>query len=564
MNWIISVLRQYPELAIFITLSIGYFIGFLKVKNFSLGTVTSVLLVGVLVGQLDITIGPTVKAVFFLLFLFGVGYSVGPQFFAGLKKDGVPQMLFAAVVCVFSLVFPFLIGKIMGYDMGLTSGMLAGSQTISAVIGVASDTINNLPLDAAQKASLINKIPVAYAVSYVFGTAGSAWVLASIGPRLLGGNLVQKAKELEKQLGADSIGDDPAITSAYDRVIYNAYKILDNSYAVNKTVAQVEAELFRNNRRLFIQRIRRGNEIFDAKEDFVIQVDDVIALGGRREFMMDYTAVNEKEILDVELLNFPVEVLRVTIAKKRIIDQTIAEIRMQPYMHGVVLRSLSRSGIEMPLLPNTSLYRGDVLQILGSKKDVEVAVKEIGYADRPTNATDMVFVGLGIFLGGLIGAITFKVSGIPLSLSTSGGALIAGLFFGWLRGKHPTFGRIPEPALWVMNNMGLNVFIAIVGISAGPSFISGFKEAGWGLFIAGAIATALPLIFALLLGRYVFKFHPIITLGCAAGARTTTAALGAIQDAVQSKTPALGYTVTYAVGNTLLIIWGVVIILLMS
>ncbi len=108
------------------------------------------------------------------------------------------------------------------------------------------------------------------------------------------------------------------------------------------------------------------------------------------------------------------------------------------------------------------------------------------------------------------------------------------------------------------------MFIAVVGIAAGPSFIEGFKEAGWGLFIAGAAATALPLIFALYLGRYIFKFHPIITLGCAAGSRTTTAALGAIQDAVKSKTPALGYTVTYAVGNTLLIIWGVLIIILMS
>lgn len=564
MDWITSILRQYPELAIFITLSIGYFIGFLKIGKFSLGTVTSVLLVGVLIGQLDIPIGSTIKAVFFLLFLFGVGYSVGPQFFAGLKKDGLPQMFFAAIVCIFSLIVPFLIGKLMGYDMGITSGMLAGSQTISAVIGVASDTINNLPLDAGEKTGLINKIPVAYAVTYIFGTAGSAWILASLGPKILGGNLVEKAHELEKQLGADSIGDDPSITSAYDRVIYNAYQILENSFAVGKTVQEIEAELLKHNRRLFIQRVRKADKIVDASNDLIVEVNDVIALGGRREFMMDYVAATEKEILDVELLNFPVEVLSITIANKHVVNKSVSEIRLGSYMHGVIIRSLKRSGIEMPLLPNTVLNRGDVLQILGSKRDVEVAVKELGYADRPTNTTDMVFVGLGIFLGGLIGTLTFKISGVPLSLSTSGGALIAGLFFGWLRGKHPTFGRIPEPALWVMTNMGLNVFIAIVGISAGPSFIEGFKEAGWGLFISGALATALPLILGLFIGRYVFKFHPIITLGCTAGARTTTAALGAIQDAVKSKTPALGYTVTYAVGNTLLIIWGVIIILLMS
>ena len=140
---------------------------------------------------------------------------------------------------------------------------------------------------------------------------------------------------------------------------------------------------------------------------------------------------------------------------------------------------------------------------------------------------------------------------------------VAGLLFGWLRSKHPTFGGIPEPSLWVLNNVGLNMFIAVVGIAAGPSFIAGFKEVGVSLFIVGALATAIPLVSGLLMAKYLFKFHPALSLGCTAGARTTTAALGAIQDAVESDTPALGYTVTYAVGNTLLIIWGVVIVLLM-
>lgn len=564
MDWIITTLKDYPELAIFLTISLGYFIGKFKIGSFSLGTVTSVLLVGVLVGQLDIVISPNVKSVFFLMFLFAVGYSVGPQFFGGLKKDGLPQMFYAAIVCVLCLICPYLIGKIMGYDMGLTAGMLAGSQTISAVIGVASDTINQLGIPADQKAALINKIPVAYAVTYIFGTAGSAWLLASIGPKLLGGNLVEKAKELEIQLGGDAISDDPSIASAYDRVIYNAYQISGHSYANNKTVAEVENELERNNRRLFVQRIRRGKEIIDATPEFVIKENDVVALGGRREYMMNYVAVNEKEVFDIELLNFPVEVLSILIVKKEVINKTIADLRHLKYMHGVVVRSLKRSGIQMPILPNTVLQKGDMIELIGIKRDVDQVATHIGYPDRPTNSTDMVFVGLGIVLGGLLGALTIKISGVPISLSTSGGALISGLFFGWLRGQHPTFGRIPEPTLWFMNNVGLNIFIAVVGITAGPSFIVGFQEAGWGLFIAGAAATAIPLILALLIGRYIFKFHPIITLGCAAGARTTTAALGALQDAVKSKTPALGYTVTYAVGNTLLIIWGVVIILIMS
>ena len=192
------------------------------------------------------------------------------------------------------------------------------------------------------------------------------------------------------------------------------------------------------------------------------------------------------------------------------------------------------------------------------------AAKELGYIDRPTNATDMTFVGLGILLGGIIGALAIHIGGVPISLSTSGGALITGLVFGWWRSKRPTFGQIPESSLWVLNNVGLNMFIAVVGISAGPSFVQGLKEVGPMLFIIGALATSLPLLLGLILARYVFKFHPALSLGCTAGARTTTAALGAIQEAVGSETPSLGYTVTYAVGNTLLIIWGVIIVLLIN
>ena len=204
-----------------------------------------------------------------------------------------------------------------------------------------------------------------------------------------------------------------------------------------------------------------------------------------------------------------------------------------------------------------------MLELVGMKSEENKAATTLGYPDRPTNQTDLIFVGIGIFLGGILGSLAIHFGGVPISLSTSGGALIAGLVFGWLRSKHPTFGRIPEPSVWILNNLGLNMFIAVVGITAGPSFVTGLKEFGISLFIIGALATSIPLIIGILMGRYVFKFHPAITLGCTAGSRTTTAALGAVEDAVGSETPALGYTVTYAVGNTLLIIWGVVIVLIM-
>ena len=565
MEWVIHLLRQHSELAIFLTIAAGFWIGKIKVGQFSLGIVTSVLLVGVLVGQLNITIEEPVKSVFFLLFLFAIGYKVGPQFFRGLKKDGLPQVGFAVLMCVGCLVITWILALIMGYNAGEAAGLLAGAQTISAVIGVADDTINGLNISTEQKNNMINIIPVAYAVTYIYGTAGSAWVLSSLGPKMLGGLEKVKAacKELEAKMGT-SEADEPGFEHARRPVVFRAYTIENDWFGNGKTVEQLESYFISQGKRLFVERMRHNhtiiNEILPGQ---LLQKGDEEVLSGRREFAIGEEDWIGEEVIDPQLLDFPVEVLPVMIHKKPYANRKLEFIRKQPFMHGVSVRRIKRAGIDIPVFAQTVVDSGDTLELVGLKKEVETAAKQLGYIDRPTNATDMVFVGIGILIGGVIGALAIHIGGVPISLSTSGGALIAGLVFGWLRSKHPTFGQIPESSLWVLNNVGLNMFIAVVGISAGPSFIQGLKEVGPMLFIIGILATSLPLLLGLILARYVFHFHPALALGCTAGARTTTAALGAIQEAVDSETPSLGYTVTYAVGNTLLIIWGVVIVLLM-
>lgn len=563
MEWIFNQLRERPELAIFLTIFLGFWLGKLRIGKFTLGTVTSVLLVGVIVGQLNIAVPGPIKAVFFLLFLFAVGYKVGPQFFRGLKKDGLPQVGFAVLMCVSILLVTWLLALMMGYNMGEAAGLLAGSQTISAVIGVAEDTMAGMGLDEAQRQSYANIIPVSYAVTYIFGTAGSAWVLSAIGPKMLGGLEKVKAacKELEAKMG-NSQADEPGFMPAARPVTFRAYRIDNEWFEKGKRVIDLEVYFQQQDKRLFVERLRKSGVIEDVNPNVVLEIGDEVVLSGRREYVIGEEDWIGPEILDPQLLDFPAEVLPVMITRKTFAGKTVSVVRREKFMYGVSIRSIKRTGIEIPVLSQTVLDAGDVIELVGTKQEVEKAAKHLGYIDRPTHQTDMIFVGLGILIGGLFGALSIHIGGVPISLSTSGGALIAGLFFGWLRSKHPTFGRIPEPSLWVLNNVGLNMFIAVVGIAAGPSFVQGFRDVGVSLFLVGAVATTLPLIIGLLLARYLFKFHPAIALGCCAGARTTTAALGAIQDAVESETPALGYTVTYAVGNTLLIIWGVVIVLL--
>jgi putative transport protein len=559
MDWIIKTFQQYPELAIFLTLALGYWVGSLKIGKFNLGAVTGVLLAGVLVGQMQITISPNVKSVFFLMFLFAVGYGVGPQFFRGLKSDGVPQVVFAVLQCLASLFTAYAVALFLGYDVGAAAGLLSGSQTISAVLGVATDAINQLGIAAEEKTRLINQMPVAYAVTYIFGTAGSAWLLASIGPKLLRVDLAAECKQLEAKMGAGEA--EPGVMSMARRFDVRAYRVT-NKELVNKTVAELEA--LPTDARVFVIRLRHAGAIIEPGPATVIQTDDIVAVATRQEVHVARGAKIGPEVDDKELLDFPVEILDVVVTEKSLAGKTLAALAAHDFARGVFLRKLVRGGQEMPFTPGTTVDRGDVLQVVGPKRNVESAAGAIGYADRPTNMTDMVFVGAGIVLGGLVGALTIHLGGIPLSLSTSGGALIAGLVFGWLRSVKRTFGRIPAPALWVLNNVGLTTFIAVVGISAGPSFVAGLKEAGLSLFLAGIVVTSVPLILGLLMGKYIFKFHPGINLGACAGARTTTAALGMIEEVAKSKVPALGYTVTYAVGNTLLTIWGLVIVLLMA
>src|SRR5262245_7756267 len=559
MEYLVTALREHQELAIFLTLAAGFFIGRIKIGTFSLGTVVGTLLAGVVIGQLDIKVPAVVKNVFFDLFLFTTGYKVGPQFFRGLKKDALPQLAVTVVLCVTCLLSAFTAAKLLGYDVGTAAGLLAGAFTESTVIGTASDAINRLNISADQKTALVNNIPVAYAVTYLIGTAFIVWFLPNIGPRLMGINLKDEAKKLRAQ-AAGGEEPEPGVLSALQRFAVRAYRVT-NDRLVNRTVGELEA--LPRHQRGFIVRIRHGGAIVEAELGTVVHKDDVVAVMTRSELLMARGTEIGPEVDDTELLDFPVAVLDTVVTNKAVAGKTLRELAAGEFARGVFLRSLVRLGQPMPFTPDTRIDRGDVLNLIGPRPAVERAAKEIGYPDRPTIMTDMIFVGLGIFIGGLVGLLTVTIGGLPITLTASGGALIMGLVFGWLRSVRPTFGRIPEPAMWVFDTVGLTVFIGVVGLGAGPSFVSGLRTSGASLILVGLVVAVLPHITAILFGRFVLRMNPVILLGACAGAGTITAALRALQEEAQSRLPALGYTVPYALGNILLTAWGPVIVALL-
>ena len=555
--WIIETLKANTHLVIFLTLAIGYWAGNLKVGKFALGSVTGTLLAGVLIGQLGFDISPQVKTMFFTMFLFAVGYSVGPQFVQGVARDGLPQAIFGAVVSLLCLASVYVAAKIAGFDVGLAAGLLAGSQTISASIGLATNAINTSGIENPE--AMLNQIPIAYAISYLFGTVGTGVILSVIGPKLLRVDLPEECRKYEAQMSKGT----PAggMGTAWQQLQMRAYRVKADGAAVGKTVAQLE-ELVKDSR-MFVERLRRDGQIIDFDADTVLRAGDIGVISGKTEALVGLSQTAE-EVADTELLDIPVESIDLVLTSKEANGKTLIDIASSGLARGVFLRKITRgaTSTDIPIMAQTKVNRGDILKISGRKTHVARVEKALGYADRSTAATDMIWVGLFIVVFGLIGGLTVKAGGVPITLSVSGGVLFGGLILGWARSVRPTFGRLPEPTQWFMNSVGLNVFIAIVGISSGPGFVAGLKANGVSLLLWGIFATSVPMLLAPLIGKYIFKFHPAINLGACGGGRTSTASVAMVGDVAKGSVPMLGYTVPYAVSNTLLTLWGLVLVLI--
>ncbi|MFF4319779.1 aspartate-alanine antiporter [Streptomyces sp. NPDC001568] len=558
-----NIFQPHPELLVFLTVAVGFFVGKLRYKAIALGAVTGCLIVGLVFGaQFKVTIDGTVKNLFFTMFLFALGYKVGPQFFRGLKKDGLPQVINAVIVCVTGLLVCWGFASFLGYGPGLSAGLLGGALTQSAVIGVAQDAIGNLPgLSADQIKEQENLVAVGYAVTYPLGTILCALLLASILPRIYRRDLAAESARLAIEM--DAPADDPDLHAGYYEVVLRAYTIVHPDL-VGRTIEDFEQQQKALGRRIYLTRIRRDGAIVDHTQQTALREGDVVAVSALRDSLVAFDARTHigPEADDVELLGYQTETLHVVISEKAQLGKSIAELRAEPFMVGVYIDKLYRAGAEFPYRLSTPVERGDTVILSGPKRLVDPAGAALGKPVPTSFATDMVWVGLGIFLGGCLGIPALTAGGVPISLSTSGGALIMGLVFGWIRGKYPTFGNVPPGAQWFMDTLGLCLFVAVVGINAGPSFTSGLASAGWGLLVFGAVATLIPLLVGFLVGHHIQKIRFPILMGVLAGGQTTTAAIGAVVEQSKSQVPVLGYTIPYAISNVLLTIWGAVIVLL--
>jgi len=559
-EFVVNICRNNPQIILFLALAVGYALGKVKFFGISLGATTCTLLAALVLGQINVDVSPLLKTVCFALFMFAIGYRVGPQFFGALRKGGLDYLWISLVVCFSGLAFAILLGKMMDFDQGTTAGMFAGSMTQSAAIGTAEDAIAQLPISDAQKSVLDSNVAVGYAITYIFGTAGTIVFLKMI-PGMLRINLKQEAARLEEQMsGGAAAAEKPELFSWSKQLELRAYRATASGVA-GRAVSQIEA-LFSD--RVCLTRIKRGNNPVTVEPDTIVKANDTVVLSGGSRSMLSAPDLIGPEIDMTSVMDVVGEVLDVCVLNKAVVGRTLGELSKNKLAHGIFLSKVTRQGHEIPITRDTEVHKCDVFSLIGVREDIERVVGYLGYPERPTNITDLVMLGLGIVLGTLLGLVVIHVGKLPITLGVGGGVLVSGLVFGWLRSVHPTFGQIQGGAQWLLSDLGLNLFIACVGVSAAVQAVQAFETTGLSVFLAGAVLSLVPIILGLIVGRYLLKMNIVLLMGAVCGARVITAALNTLQEDADSTTPALGFAVPYAVSNVILTVWGSVIISVMT
>lgn len=555
---IISWFSHQPELAIFISIGIGFFIGTKKIASFQLGGVCGTLIVALFLGQSGIIIPPEIKNIFFALFIFALGYSGGPQFFSSFNAKGLRLGLFSLIEASFVLLIAFIAMKLFSLDPGTTAGLIAGAATESAVIGTASDAISRLSLPYEQIQALQANIVTAYSVTYIFGLLTIVLFTSQIIPLILRKNVQKEADKLWESLGGSTLS---LSTNASDTPVEMIGRSFIISTGKGKTVSRINALLGRNT---FIESIYRNKKKIPISDSLILHSDDAVLVFGPRNTVMLAGSVLGKECATPSELNMVMDIEKYAVSKKQSAGMTLYElikkIRKAELNRHVHLISVTRNGHDMPLIPQLILKNHDLIQLIGDDEMVKKAGKMIGKKLPDNQKANFIYIGAGIILGILIGQISLPFKGIDLSLGTGGGALLTGLIFGWMQTKSPRIPSTSSAALELMKDIGLASFVACIGLSAGKQAFILLKQYGPILPLIGICISLIPAFLSFLIGHFVFKIQLPILLGGIAGQQCSTPALSAVQAEAGNTTPLIGYTITYAISNVLLPLLGPIII----
>ena len=557
-NWILDGLKHSPEILLFLSLSLGYLIGGIRIGKFQLGGVAGSLLVAVALSVFGVTVDAGVKAVLFALFIYAVGFESGPQFFRSLGVKTLREIFLALFIAIAGFVTVVVLAKLFHLDKGLAAGLAAGGLTQSAIMGTASDALTQLGLSPEELSRLQGNVTIGYAVTYIFGSLGAIIVCVNILPKIMGREINDDAIKAEAEQLHGSLLLGSGQNFALSDVTGRLYRITNK---VNQTVESLEKVI----NGISIERIKRGNRIIEAAPETLLKAKDIILVVGHRDAMIAAADLLGEEVNSAQGMDVVMNTQDVEMRNTRYVGQNLTQVlssdEVMKLKHGIYLIAVHRDGQPLPLNNDMVFKLGDVITIYGTDGDLRRVVDRIGAPITKSEKTDWIFHGLGLVVGLIIGLIVIRVSDIPITLGAGGGALLSGLLFGWYRSLHQTVGNIPTGAVQLLKDFGLAGFVAVVGLSSGLQAINTIKDQGLSLFLIGVVVTLLPMLLGIYFGKYVLGYkNSAVFAGALAGSRSANPAFGEVLNKAGNSTPTNSFAITYALANVFLTLLGPLVV----
>lgn len=554
-NYVAGLLRENQAMLFFVVLGLGYLIGKIKIKGFEFGSVAGVLFVGLVFGHYGFGENLPVQSIGFMMFIYSVGLQAGPRFFSVLMKDGLRYFVLALVVASSGFAVATVTSQFFDLEPGSSAGILAGALTTTPTLAAAEDAIHSgtiLPPEGYSADMMLNNIMTGYAITYLFGLIGLILLIRLI-PMMTKVNLVEEAEALAGS----------SMASKNDQMA-DLGKIVTRAFLVSKEelVGIPLGEFLKTGTgAVTIHKIKRGEAFVPINEDTTLQLGDKASFVGAQNKLILGAEKIGPEIIDSDLLDAGTESCLIVITRKKATGLSITRKNIiQKY--GCVLSDVKRLGVAVPLDPHVVLLRGDVLNVTGPIASIERMQKSFGHAERNIDETDLLTFALGIAAGILIGSYSVNVMGVDVGLGSAGGLLTVGLVIGFLRSIHPTFGRMPSAARYVLMELGMLFFMTAIGLKAGHGIVEALQKSGLTLIVAGMLTTVIPVLFSYFFGRKVLNINPVLLLGAVTGAMTSGACLSIVNKEAKSTIPSLGYTGAYAFANIFLTVAGSLILLI--
>jgi putative transport protein len=558
MQTVFHFLATNPYILLFLAVGLSVWLGRQTIAGYGLGMVASAIVVGCGISVWASAYGEKLaldnftRLLFYYLFMYGVGLRVGPSFVNSLGGDGMKFTFLAVVSCLIGLFLVVAGAKLLDLPPGAAGGMLAGSQTMSAAIGSAEQAVlaGAVSLPPGTTPEQVNAmIALSYGITYIWGTVGIILITKYL-PTIWGVDARAAAKEYEKEHGVAS-GDTPVL-SAWTPAAMRAYR-LENSKWVGRTLG----DMLRENPEYRVTNLVRDGVALGAKVHEPLRLGDVVALGGRRESMTEKMGLIGPEVSDRIALDLPLDRAEILVTNREILKKTRDEWRALPGADMIQVVGLERSGVPIPIGKDTTLQRMDIVTVVGLKEAVNKIGEAFGRIVRPSTATDLLTLSFGMILGFLIGSIQFPAFGAKVGLGNAGGLLVAGVIVSSMVSRLRYFGNTPTAARNILEDLGLVVFVAIVGINAGNSLLSQLTGVlALKIFLVGFVACTIPPFVVWAIGYHYFKFNPAVLMGGVAGARSHSGPCREAAVEIQSNVPWIGFPVAYAVSGVLLTIFG--------